>query len=117
MNKISAECRGTLIAVLLSLAWVGQVGADGRTKAAQEAADYVLQRFGRQAVREGAETLARKIETYTVRHGDDFLRAVRQVGPRTFHLVEEAGVHGNQAVRVLAQHGEHGAAWVVGRPK
>jgi hypothetical protein len=117
MNRISAQRLGVLISVLLSLAGAGQVRADGRTKAAQEAADYVLQRFGRQAVREGAETLARKIETYTVRHGDDFLKAVRQVGPRAFHLVEEAGVHGEQAVRVLARHGEAGAAWVVSRPK
>ncbi len=117
MNAIVNRCLGTLIPVLLCLADAGQVRADGRTKAAQEAADYVLQRFGRQAVREGAESLARKIETYTARHGDDFLKAVRQVGPRAFHLVEEAGVHGEQAVRVLARHGEAGAAWVVSRPK
>ena len=63
------------------------------------------------------ETFARKIETYAARHGDDFIKAVRQVGPRTFHLVEEAGVHGNKAVKVLARHGEHGAVWVVSRPK
>jgi hypothetical protein len=88
-----------------------------RTKAAQEAAEYVLQRFGRSAVREGTETLARKIELYASRHGDDFLKAVRQVGPRTFHLVEEAGVNGGKAVQVLARHGEHAATWVVARPK
>ena len=106
-----------LILGLVALAATGRAWAGGRRKAAQEAADYLLQRFGREAAREGAETLARKIETYTARHGDDFLKAVRQVGPRTFHLVEEAGAHGNQAVRVLAKHGEPAAAWVVSRPK
>ena len=60
-------------------------------------------------------TPTRKIEVYAARHGDDFLKAVRQVGPRTFHLVEEAGTHGNQAVRALARHGEHKATWVVSR--
>jgi predicted Fe-Mo cluster-binding NifX family protein len=117
MNALVNRRLGALIAVLLGLAGAGHVRADARTKAAQEAAEYVLQRFGRQAVREGAESLARKIETYSVRHGDDFIKAIRQVGPRAFHLVEEAGVHGEQAVRVLARHGEAGAVWVVSRPK
>jgi hypothetical protein len=104
--------------ILLFIAGAGSVRAGGaRSKVAKETADYILQRFGRQAAREGAETLARKIEVYASRHGDDFVKAVRQVGPRTFHLVEEAGVNGGKAVQVMARHGEHGAAWVVARPK
>jgi hypothetical protein len=77
----------------------------------------VLNRFGRQAVREGAETLARKIETFAVRHGEEGIQAVRRVGPRTFRVVEEAGVHANQAVRVMAKHGEPGVTWVLTRPQ
>src|SRR6266852_9745319 len=111
--KYSIMCRLVVALVILAVTWESPAWAGARSKVAQEAAEYVLQRFGRQAVREGAETLARKIEVYAARHGDEFLKAVRQVGPRSFHLVEEAGVHGNQAVRVLAQHGEHGATWIV----
>jgi hypothetical protein len=106
---------GLLLVILLVNA--GQAVADVRSKAAQEAAEFVLQKFGRQVVREGAETLARKIETYTAKHGDGFLKAIRQCGPRTFHLVEEAGAHSNQVVRILAEHGEKGATWIVTRPK
>jgi len=84
---------------------------------AREAADYVLKRFGRQAIREGAETLARKIETLAVRHGEEAFQAIRRVGPRTFRVVEEAGVHANQAVRVMARHGEHGVTWILSRPQ
>jgi len=102
---------------LLFLAGTDRAHAQGRSKVAQETADYILSRFGREAAREGSSALARKIEVYAARHGDEFFKAVRQVGPRTFHLVEEAGAHGNQAVRVLALHGEHGATWVVSRPK
>jgi hypothetical protein len=93
------------------------LSAQVRTKAVQETVDYVLERFGRTAAREGAETLARRVETMAARHGDDFLRAIRQVGPRAIPLVEEAGSHATQAVRALALHGEHGATWIVGRPK
>lgn len=105
------------IALLIVLTACGPVLAGGRSKAVQETAEYVLKRFGRQAVREGAGGLGRKIETYTARHGDDFLKAVRQCGPRTFHLVDEAGAHGGKAVKIMARHGEAGATWVVARPK
>src|ERR1019366_6193073 len=63
------------------------------------------------------EAMARKIEVYAARHGEEFVMAVKRVGPRTFHLVEEAGVNGGKAVQVLARHGEHAATWVVARPK
>jgi hypothetical protein len=116
MNTPSIRFGSMVTFVLLFLAGGGPARAQGR-KVAQETADYLLQRFGREAAREGATTLARKIEIYAARHGDEFLKAVRQVGPRTFHLIDEAGAHGNQAVRVLAMHGEHGATWVVTRPK
>jgi hypothetical protein len=101
--------------VLLTV--VGQTQAGGRATAIQETVEYLFGRFGRTAFREGAETLARKVEVMVTRHGDDFLKAVRQVGPRVFLLVEEARAHANQAVRAMAQFGEHGATWIVARPK
>src|SRR5439155_14662895 len=50
------------------------------------------------------------------RHGPDVFQAVRKVGPRALPLVEQAGARGSKAARVLAVHGEAGAAWVVSRP-
>jgi hypothetical protein len=91
--------------------------AQGRVSAARETAQYVLQHFGGPAFRMEAAVLASKIETYAARHGSGFLQAVRRVGPRAFTLVEEAGVHSKQVVGVLARYGEHGATWVVARPK
>jgi len=96
--------------------WPSLARADAKTLA-KDAADYVLKRFSRQAVREGAETLARRIEALAVRHGEEAFQAVRRVGPRTFRVVEEAGVHANQAVQVMARHGEHGVTWVLSRPQ
>jgi len=104
------------LALLLS-ACSAEALADAKSKAAQEAAEYVVQRFGRKAVTEGTEVLARRIETYAAAHGDEFLMAVRRVGPRAFELTEAAGANSRMAVRVMAQHGEEGVAAVLSRPK
>ncbi|TMQ29066.1 MAG: hypothetical protein E6K70_26205 [Planctomycetota bacterium] len=91
--------------------------ADLRSKAAREAAEYVLKKFGKEVAEESAESLARKIEVYTAKHGEEFLEAVRKVGPRAFHLAEEAGVHGNQAVKLMARFGDDATVWVLSRPQ
>jgi hypothetical protein len=83
----------------------------------QEVAEGVLQRFGRHAAKDGAAALARRIESFAARYGDEALIAVRRLGPEAFTAVEAAGSHGAQAVRVLARHGEEGATWVLRRPK
>ena len=93
------------------------VRADVKSKAAQEAAEYVMQRFGGQAVKEGVGPLARKIESYAARYGDDTLLAVRKTGPEAFALVDAAGTDGAKAMAVLARHGEEGATWVLKRPQ
>jgi hypothetical protein len=91
--------------------------ADAKSRLAKEAAEYVMQRFGRQVAKEGVGSLAGKIESYAARHGDGFYAAVRRVGPRAFRLVEEAGEHSPQVVGVLSRFGEDGAVWVVSRPR
>jgi hypothetical protein len=115
MKIRSMTCCLATVALLVTAA---AVRADVKSKAAQEAAEYVIQRFGRQAVKEGAGPLARKIESYAARYGEEaFLLAVRRAGPETFALVDAAGADGAKAVRVLARHGEEGATWIVKRPK
>ena len=106
-----------MIVLGLAVSDVGSVQAGARTKAAQEAAEYILRKFGRKAVKEGTETLARKIEVFAARHGGDFITAVRRVGPRAIPMVSGAGEHASKAVKILARHGEKGAAWIVSRPK
>lgn len=91
--------------------------ADGKSKAAQEAAEFVLRRFGREAAKDGASVLARRIEQAAVTHGDDVFKAVRMAGPRGLHLIEEAGAHSKQVARLLATHGEHGAVYVASKPR
>jgi hypothetical protein len=117
MNKI--HLTRLIIPVLLGLVLrsAPAVRADGKSQAAREVAEYVAERFGRQVVQEGTEALARRIEVAAARHGSEVFEAVRKVGPRALPLVEEAGIHGRQAARIMAQHGEYGATWVVSRPQ
>jgi hypothetical protein len=112
--------RVVVIALLPALLWSAGASpsyADAKSTLAVDAAEYVVQRFGRQAVREGTESLAARIEVYAARHGDEFYAAVRKVGPSAFRLVEEGGEHAPQVVGILSRYGEDGAVWVVSRPR
>jgi len=74
-----------------------------------------MRKFGKEVAHEGMDTLARKIETLAIKHGDEAFLAVRKIGPRTFRLVEEAGEHGLQSVKLMAKYGDE-ALWVVAKP-
>lgn len=91
--------------------------AGGKTKAAEEAAEFVLRKFGREAAKDGASVLVRRIERAAIAHGDDVFKAIRLAGPRGLHLIEEAGAHSKQVARLLATHGERGAVFVASRPR
>src|SRR5947209_812512 len=83
------------LAVLLSGA--APARADGKSKAAQEIAEQIARRFGKEAAKDGTEVLARRIVASAARHGGDHvLQAVKKVGPQALHLVEQAGAHGPQ---------------------
>lgn len=103
-----------LVAAFLITGFQGVADAGVISKAAKEATDYVFRKFGKQASKEGFETFARKIDGLAIRHGDDAIAAVKKVGPRVFRVVEEAGEHGPQAIKLMARHGDD-ALWVVAK--
>jgi hypothetical protein len=86
------------------------------TKVAREAAEYLMRKFGKDVAEESVVTLTRKIETLVAKHGNEALLAVRKVGPRAFHIVEDAGERGLQAIQLMAKYGEAGV-WVASNPK
>jgi hypothetical protein len=100
----------------LGVCLVGPAWGGPKTKLAREAAEYVVRKFGKEAAKEGVETLSYKIETLAVRHGEEVFEAVKKVGPRTFRLVEEARDHGGPVVKLMARHGDD-AVWVVCQEK
>ena len=77
--------RPTTILIMAGVLLAGPASlarADIRSKAAREAAEYVLRKFGVKVAEEGTETLARRITTAAARHGDEVFAAVRRVGPK-----------------------------------
>ncbi|MEW4569546.1 hypothetical protein AB1L88_16900 [Tautonia sp. JC769] len=90
--------------------------ADAMTRAAREAAEYALRKFGKSAAKEGSEALASRIASAAARHGDDAILAVRRVGPRALRLADDAGEHAPQVYRLLARHGDDAATFIVERP-
>jgi hypothetical protein len=83
------------------------------SKAAKEAAEFVIRKFGKEAEEQGLQTLTRRIESLSLKYGDEAATAVKKVGPRAFRVVEEAGDNGLQSVRLLARYGDD-AVWVAG---
>jgi len=106
-----------VIGIALVLCQPEMVRAQGRVQAARAAAEFIIERFGRPAAREGVEVLTRKIESAAARYGEEAIVAARRVGPQFFKVVEAAGAGGSRAVRIMAKHGEPGVVWVLSRPK
>jgi hypothetical protein len=100
------------MAACLLLACCGDSAAGVTSKAAREAAEYLLSKFGREVAEQGVETLGRKIEVLAVKHGDEAISAIRRVGPTALRVIEESGEHGSEAVRLMARQGDD-ALWVV----
>ncbi len=96
---------------------VAPVRADAKTAALRETIEYVTKKFSKEAAEEGVEVFSRKVEQLAVRHGDDALQAVRNVGPRALRIAEEAGEHGAAAVRAMSRYGDDGVVWIARRPQ
>jgi len=102
----------TVVCLCIAASNLAQAGV--KTTAIKETAEYVLRKFGVKAGEETAETLARKLEVLTLKHGDEALVAIKKVGPRALRVAEEAGEHSAQAIKLMAKHGDE-AAWLVAK--
>ncbi|MCA9211745.1 MAG: hypothetical protein KDB27_01675 [Planctomycetales bacterium] len=94
---------------------LGNVAQAQRAAMAREAAEFVMRKFGRKAVSESVEQLARKGELLAAKYGDEAFAALKKVGPRTFQLADDAGEFGGKAVQLMAKHGDE-AIWVARNP-
>src|SRR4051794_33301198 len=107
--------RAIICGVAILLFMSPKSSAQSKAKLAREAVEFVAHKFGREAVVEGVTTLTRKVEVLAIKHGDEAFLAVRKVGPRTLLIVEEAGEHGLQSVKLMAKYGDD-AIWIASKP-
>jgi hypothetical protein len=110
--KWTLKCVGLGLVVGMTLGLPAAGLAQGRAALVRELTEQALRRAGKEAGQETAEVLARRLESIAARHGDDAARAVAKLGPRGVLLVEQAGEHAPQAVRLMMRHGDS-AVWII----
>jgi hypothetical protein len=86
-------------------------------KVVQETAEFVMRKFGKTALKEGAETFAERLGKAATRHGDDLVKAVRKVGPKAIQYADDAGEQAPRILSLLSKHGDDAAHWVILRPQ
>ena len=89
--------------------------AQGRAAAIREGVEFMIRQFGKEAAEVGTPALTRKLESLAAKHGDDAVRAAAKAGPTSIKLIEEAGEHPPEEIKLFAKHGDE-AIWVVSQP-
>lgn len=95
---------------------IGTLSAGAKAEAAREAAEYITRKFTTETAKEGAETLAVRLESLAVKHGDEVFTIARKSGPRAVQAVEQAGDEAATAIRLLTRYGDD-AISVASQPK
>jgi hypothetical protein len=95
-----------LIVLGLSLFWPGTTFGSAKAKAAREAAEYLMRKFGKEAAEEGVEKLTLRLEKAAAKYGDEVFDATRKVGPRALRLLDDAAEHAPEAARLLSRYGD-----------
>ena len=107
-----------MLSLLLLIMTAANASADTKAKAAQELFEFVLKKFGKEAVKDGAEVFSKRVATAAARHGEEAVfAAVRKTGPQALHAIEEAGEHGGKIARLITVHGENAIVYVARKPK
>ena len=107
------------VLLLCTLAFLGSTGsllAGAKSDAAREAAEYLIERFGKEVGGKGVQTLTEEITTYGTKYGDEAINAIRKVGPRTFKLLDDAGDNAPQVIGLINRYGND-AVWVASKPR
>lgn len=105
------------VAVLSAVLWPIAADAAVTTAAIRETVEFVTKKFSKEAAEEGTELLAKKIEVFATKYGDDGLKAVRELGPQAMTAAGKAGAHAPAAVRAMARYGDDGVEWIAKRPQ
>ena len=111
---VGANFSGVLSGVVASPV-AGPVALQLPTALARETVELLIRKFGKEAVQEGGEGLAKRIDDVVAKYGDEGLEAIRKTGPRALAMLDEAGEAAPDVARWLAKHGD-GASWVLESP-
>jgi hypothetical protein len=105
--------------LLISLVFLGNTVkslAGVKSNAAREAAEYLIEKFGKDVGEKGVQTLTEEISVYGTRYGDEAIEAIRKAGPRTFNLIDDAGDNARVVIGLINRYGNN-AVWVASKPR
>jgi len=110
MSNRSVCC---VVFLVVFFGFLSTVKAQSKAALARELVESLGVRFGREVSEAGTELLTQKVEVLLAKYGDDAAEAIKKLGPRSVHLIEDAATEGAQAAKWLAKFGDN-AVWVVG---
>ena len=92
------------------------VQASALATGAREAAEYIVQRFGKRVPSQTADDVAREISRASARHGSDAVGFLRAAGHTGFDILEQAGPKAPDVIKLFVRRGDE-AIWVVSKPE
>lgn len=107
------------LAACLAITALAPIAAEAAvtTAAIRETVEFVTKKFSTEAAQEGTELLAKRIEVFATKYGDDGLKAIRELGPQAMTAAGKAGAQAPAAVRAMARYGDDGVEWIAKRPQ
>jgi hypothetical protein len=106
--------RSIVIAIAVLMMSASGAKADVRSKIVREVVEATAVKLGLKLGKEAVEAAAKTLDSHVAKHGDDALRAFRQVGTKSFDVAEK---HGRQGLAMVARHGDDAIVHVLSRPK
>ena len=103
-----------ILATQLSLGPGAQASA--LATGAREAAEYILQKFGKRVPTQTADDVAREISRASTRHGSEAVGFLRAAGHTGFDVLEQAGPKAPDVIKFFVRRGDE-AIWVVSKPE
>lgn len=108
------------VLALITLATVLVLGPSAQASAlatgAREAAEYILQKFGKRVPTQTSDELAREISRASSRHGSEAVGFLRSAGHTGFDVLEQAGPKAPDVIKLFVRRGDE-AVWVVSKPE
>jgi len=108
--------REVLLLCMLAFLPSGTLFAAVTSDVAREAAEYLIERFGKEVGEKGVQTLAVEISACSAKYGDEAITAIRKVGPRTFRLLDDAGENAPEVIGLINRYGND-AVRVASKPR
>ena len=104
-----------LLTAAITTVVVMRVQATVESSATRDAAEFILQKFGRSAAGETIEQVSETTTRAVAKHGEACLPLLEKTGPAGFQALEDAGKKAPDLINLYARRGDE-AVWIISKP-